>query len=57
VTRQAAVTGYINDFALMMIVTIGSAALLLLVRLSRRAGGAVEEVALEPRTVRPGRAG
>ena len=50
-------TGYINDFALMMIVTIGSAALLLLVRLPRRAGGAVEQVALEQRTVRPGRAG
>jgi hypothetical protein len=50
-------TGYINDFALMMIVTIGSAALLLLARLPRRAGGAVEEVALEQRTVRPGRAG
>lgn len=57
VTRQAAMTGYINDFALMMIVTIGSAALLLLVRLPRRAGGAVEQVALEQRTVRPGRAG
>ena len=57
VTRQAAMTGCINDFALMMIVTIGSPALLLLVRLPRRAGGAVEQVALEQRTVRPGRAG
>jgi hypothetical protein len=39
VTRQAAMVGYINDFALMMIVAIGSVALLLLVRLPPRATG------------------
>jgi DHA2 family multidrug resistance protein len=36
VTRQAAMVAYINDFALMMIVAIGSAVLLLLVRLPSR---------------------
>ena len=36
-TRQAAMVAYINDFALMMMVAIGSAVLLLLVRLPRRA--------------------
>src|SRR5439155_10398666 len=41
VTRQAAMVAYINDFALMMIVAIGSVALLLLVRQPRRASVAV----------------
>ena len=35
VTRQAAMVAYINDFALMMIIAIGSAFLLLLIRPSR----------------------
>ena len=38
VTRQAAMVAYINDFALMMILTIGSALLSLLVRGPRRIG-------------------
>jgi DHA2 family multidrug resistance protein len=37
VTRQAAMVAYINDFALMMAMTIGSMLLLVLVRLPRRA--------------------
>jgi DHA2 family multidrug resistance protein len=36
VTRQAAMVGYINDFALMMIVILASLPLLLLVRVPRR---------------------
>ena len=35
VTRQAAMVAYINDFALMMILVIGSCALLTLIRLPR----------------------
>ena len=44
---------YINNFALMMIITIGSCFLLLLIRPSR------PDVApaLDPRTMRPRRAG
>ena len=48
VTRQAAMVAYINDFALMMIVTIGSIALLLLLRLPRPVGRM-------PITLTPGR--
>jgi MFS transporter, DHA2 family, multidrug resistance protein len=51
VTRQAAMVAYINDFALMMILTIGSVVLLLLVRLPRRAI-ATASPALDSRAVR-----
>jgi len=54
VTRQAAMVAYIADFALMTIVTIGSVALLLLVRLNPRAAGGEEAVVFAPRTVRGG---
>jgi len=57
VTRQAAMVAHIADFALMTIVTIGSVALLLLVRLNPRAAGGEEAVVFAPRTVRPGCAG
>ena len=56
-SRQAAMVAYIADFALMTIVTIGSVALLLLVRLNPRAAGGEEAVVFAPRTVRPGCAG
>ena len=36
VTRQAAMIGYIDDFALMLLVILGSLPLLLLVRVPRR---------------------
>jgi DHA2 family multidrug resistance protein len=54
ITRQAAMVAYINDFALMMIITIGSCFLLLLIRPSRPDAVAP---ALDPRTMRPRRAG
>ena len=53
VTRQAAMVAYINNFALMMIITIGSCFLLLLIRPSRPDAVAP---ALDPRTMRPRRA-
>jgi MFS transporter, DHA2 family, multidrug resistance protein len=53
VTRQAAMIAYINDFALMMIITIGSIGLLLLVRLPRPSTGRTA-LALAARTMRPG---
>jgi DHA2 family multidrug resistance protein len=44
VTRQAAMIGYIDDFALMLIVILASLPLLLLVRVPRRtAAGAPAE--------------
>jgi MFS transporter, DHA2 family, multidrug resistance protein len=54
VTRQAAMVAYINDFALMMVIAIGSAFLLLLIRPSRSDAGAPSG-ALPP-TMRPRRA-
>ena len=40
VTRQAAMIGYIDDFALMLLVILGSLPLLLLVRVPRRQAAA-----------------
>ena len=54
VTRQAAMIAYINDFVVMMVITIGSAALLLLIRPTPSDPAAP---ALEPRALRPRRAG
>jgi DHA2 family multidrug resistance protein len=55
VTRQAAMVAYINDFALMMVLAIGSVFFLLLVRPPRRAAPA-PPAALGPRSLRPGQA-
>ena len=54
VTRQAAMVAYINNFALMMIIAIGSAFLLLLIRPNRSDPG---PPALDSRRMRPRRAG
>ncbi|HZU88026.1 MAG TPA: DHA2 family efflux MFS transporter permease subunit, partial [Stellaceae bacterium] len=53
VTRQAAMVAYVNDFLLMMLVALGSIALLLLIR---PAASEKKEAAL-PSAMRPGRAG
>jgi DHA2 family multidrug resistance protein len=53
VTRQAAMVAYVNDFLLMMMVMLGSIALLLLLRPAAEKRG----VALAPPVMRPGRAG
>jgi DHA2 family multidrug resistance protein len=53
VTRQAAMVAYVNDFLLMMLVALGSIALLLLIR---PAAAEKREAAL-PSAMRPGRAG
>ncbi|MGA8551221.1 MAG: DHA2 family efflux MFS transporter permease subunit [Stellaceae bacterium] len=54
VTRQAAMVAYINDFVVMMVIAIGSAALLLLIRPSRSDPAAP---VLGTRAMRPRRAG
>jgi len=54
VTRQAAMVAYINDFMLMMVIALGSIALLLLVR---PAAAERRAVAVAPAAMRPGRAG
>jgi MFS transporter, DHA2 family, multidrug resistance protein len=53
VTRQASMVAYINDFLVMMIISIASIALLLLIRLSPGEGG----VPALGRSLRPRRAG
>jgi DHA2 family multidrug resistance protein len=54
VTRQAAMVAYINDFVVMMVIAIGSAALLLLIRPNRSDPAAP---VLGTRAMRPHRAG
>jgi MFS transporter, DHA2 family, multidrug resistance protein len=50
VTRQAAMVAYINDFALMMMIAIGSVFLLLLIRPTRSEGSApILDGAMRPR--------
>jgi DHA2 family multidrug resistance protein len=55
VTRQAAMVAYVNDFALMMIIAIGSCMLLLLVRPPPRAA-TTPAIAVGSGNMRPGQA-
>jgi DHA2 family multidrug resistance protein len=53
VTRQSAMIAYIDDFVILMIASVASAALLLFIRPTRSEGAA----ALNPRSLRPRRVG